>query len=100
MAKAASSREKLLDFFLANLGRVIGHEELQEASGHAAEWARRVRELRDEYGYRILTNKDRAELKPGDYLLETTKRVPVMPRSISKETRASAWMLAHPWVAP
>ena len=91
MPKPASSRERILDFFLANVGRVIGHEELQEASGHAAEWARRIRELRDEHGWQILTHKDRAEMKPGDYLLETTKRLPVLPRSISKETRA--WVL-------
>jgi hypothetical protein len=91
MPKQASSRERILDFFLANVGRVIGHEELQKASGGAAEWARRVRELRDEHGYQILTHKDRAEMKPGDYLLLTTKRLPVLPRSISKETRA--WVL-------
>lgn len=82
------SKKKILDFFLANVGRVIESKELQEASGWAAEWGRRVRELRNEQGYRILSHKDRADLKPGQYLLETTKREPIFARSISKETRA------------
>jgi len=82
------SKAKILAYFLANLGRVIESRELQEASGYVAEWARRVRELRDEEGYLILTHKDRADLKPGQYLLETADRRPATPRSISKETRA------------
>jgi len=35
-------------------------DELREAAGGITEWARRVRELRNEEGYRILTNNDRA----------------------------------------
>ena len=42
-------------------------------------------------GYQILSHKDRAGLKPGQYLLETTIRVPGFRRGISKETRA--WVL-------
>ena len=86
--KTAGSKAKILDFLLNNIGRVIEHDELQRASGNAAEWARRVRELRDEEGYQILSHKDRADLKPGQYLLETAKRVPAFTRGISKETRA------------
>ncbi|MFO0882871.1 MAG: HNH endonuclease signature motif containing protein [Pirellulales bacterium] len=62
--------------------------EIQKASGGASEWARRVRELRNEEGYQILTHKDRADLKPNQYLLETRKRVPAFKRGISKELRA------------
>lgn len=86
--KRAGSRQRILDFLLANVGRVIDGEELREASGNVSEWARRVRELRDEEGYQILTHRDRADLKPGQYILETTKRVPAFARQISKETRA------------
>jgi hypothetical protein len=39
-------------------------------------------------GYQILSHKDRAELKPGQYLLETLKRRPAFQRGISKETIA------------
>lgn len=82
------SKQRILDFLLANIGRVIGGDELREASGNKSEWARRVRELRDEEGYQILTHRDRIDLKPGQYLLETDKRLPAFARAISKETRA------------
>ena len=41
-----------------------------------------------EEGYQILTHNDRADLKPGQYLLETPKPQPAFAREISKETRA------------
>jgi HNH endonuclease len=81
-------RAGVLEYLLNNLGQVIEGEELREASGGQSEWARRVRELRTEYGYQILTHNDRADLKPGQYLLETDVRLPAFPRDISKETRA------------
>jgi len=82
------SKKRILDFLLANVGRVIEGEEIRAASGNVSEWARRVRELRDEEGYQILTHRDRRDLKPDQYLLETDKRLPGFARSISKETRA------------
>lgn len=88
MAKEKGSKALILEFLLANVGRVIESKELQEASGWKAEWARRVRELRDEEGYQILSHKDRADLKPGQYLIESVKRLPAFKRGISKETRA------------
>lgn len=88
MEKQKGSKQLILEFLLANIGRVIESKELQEASGWKAEWARRVRELRDEEGYQILSNKDRADLKPGQYLIESAKRIPAFRRGISKETRA------------
>lgn len=36
----------------------------------------------------ILTHNDRADLRPGQYLLETAKPQPAFAREISKETRA------------
>jgi hypothetical protein len=81
------ARAKLRAYFLANLGRVMNSDELREIAG-ISEWARRVRELRTEEGYLILTNNDRANLKPGEYLLESAKPEPAFERGISKETRA------------
>ncbi|NMB48185.1 HNH endonuclease [Candidatus Kuenenbacteria bacterium] len=86
--KEKGSKQKILDFLLINIGRVISSKEIQEASGWAAEWARRVRELRDEQGYQILSHKDRADLKPGQYIIISAKRKPAFARVISKETRA------------
>jgi hypothetical protein len=85
------SKQRILEYFLANIGKVLESKDIQAASGGAVEWARRVRELRNEQGYQILTNKDRSDLKPGQYLLETDKRLPAFSRNISKETRA--WVL-------
>lgn len=86
--KRLGSKAKILNYFLANLGTVLESRDIQQASGGASEWARRVRELRNEEGYQILTHKDRADLKPNQYLMETTKRRPAFKRDISKETRA------------
>ena len=63
-------------------------QELRDVAGGINEWARRIRELRTEEGYLILTHNDRADLKPGQYLLETAKPQPAFARDISKETRA------------
>ena len=84
--KGARSRLRL--HFLANLGRVMGAEELRPVAGDISEWARRVRELRTEEGFLILTHNDRANLKPGEYLLENATPQPAFARAISKETRA------------
>jgi hypothetical protein len=82
------ARKKLREFFLENIGVVLHAEQLREVSGNISEWARRVRELRDEEGYKILSHNDRSQLKPGEYLLETAKPEPAFAREISKETRA------------
>ncbi|MBV9960789.1 MAG: HNH endonuclease [Parafilimonas sp.] len=91
MAQKQGSKKLILEFFLQNIGKVLESRQIQAASGGASEWARRVRELRNEDGYQILTHKDRADLKANQYLMETTKRIPAFARNISKETRA--WVL-------
>jgi hypothetical protein len=88
MARKPGSKQMILEFFLQNIGVILESKEIQNASGGAVEWARRVRELRNEDGWQILSHKDRANLKPNQYLLETDKRVPAFARAISKETRA------------
>ena len=88
MPKQVGARAKLRKHFLENLGRVMESTELREVAGGISEWARRVRELRTEEGYLILTHNDRSDLKPGQYLLETAKPQPAFERAISKETRA------------
>ena len=91
MPRRKGSKQLILDYFLMNLGKVLESRDIQAASGGAVEWARRVRELRNEEGYQILSYKDRADLKRNQYLLESTKRTPAFKRNISKETRA--WVL-------
>lgn len=82
------ARALLRAHFLANLGRVMSSDELRQVAGNISEWARRVRELRTEEGYQILTHNDRSQLRPGEYLLENPKPQPAFERAISKETRA------------
>lgn len=88
MKRPKGARAKLRQHFLTNVGRKMGTEELREVAGGISEWARRVRELRTEEGYQILTHNDRQDLKPGEYLLENPKPIPAFARGISKETRA------------
>jgi len=88
MPRPPGSKARILAYFLKNIGKVLKSKDIQKASGGASEWARRVRELRNEEGYQILTHKDRADLRPDEYLLETDLRLPAFARNISRETRA------------
>jgi len=87
MAKKIGARSKLRDFFMAHVGEVLNSDTLREMAG-ISEWARRIRELRNEEGLNIVTHNDRSDLKPGEYLLVDTKPLPAFSRAISKETRA------------
>lgn len=82
------ARKKLKEFLLKHVGKVLDSDDLRKASGNASEWARRVRELRNEEGMNIVTHNDRSELKPGQYMLLDTKPLPSFARTMSKETRA------------
>jgi 5-methylcytosine-specific restriction endonuclease McrA len=81
------SRAKLRDYFTQNIGKILEADELREITG-TSEWARRIRELRNEEGLNILTHNDRSDLKPGQYILTDLKPRPSFERGISKETRA------------
>ena len=82
------ARSKLREHFLQNIGRIMDSAELRAVADYTSEWARRVRELRTEEGFQILTHNDRSDLKPGQYLLLDPKPIPAFERDISKETRA------------
>ncbi|MBI5678510.1 MAG: HNH endonuclease [Planctomycetes bacterium] len=91
MPRKPGSKQLILEFFLCNIGKVLESKDIQKASGGVVEWARRVRELRNQDGYQILSHRDRVNLKPNQYLMETITRLPAFARGISKETRA--WVL-------
>jgi hypothetical protein len=91
MAKKVGSKTRIKQFLLANIGRVIESRELYEASGEASEFARRAREVRDEEGWPILTHNDRADLRPGQYLMTAAPpetRGVEFSRGISSKLRA------------
>ena len=81
------ARDKLRKYFLEHVGEILDSNTLREIA-EISEWARRIRELRNEEGYQILTHHDRSDLKPGQYILENMKPQPAFVHEISKETRA------------
>jgi len=89
MAKKQSkgARAKLREHLTKNVGKVLNSDDLRNIAG-ISEWARRVRELRNEEGMNIVTHNDRSEMKPGEYLLVDLKPLPAFERRISKEVRA------------
>lgn len=86
------SKEKVRQFLLANIGRVIESHELQAAADGAVQYSRRLRELRDEEGWPILSHHDTTDLKPGQYLL---KEIPPEKRAIQFARGVSARLRAE-----
>lgn len=87
------SKERIRQFLLTNVGRVITSTEIRDAAGSdVSEWARRVRELREDEGWPILTHNDNAGLKPGQYLL---KEAPPQKTGISFSRNISAKLRAE-----
>ena len=86
--RGEGARAKLRKYFLEHVGEVLDSATLFEVSGGTNEFGRRIRELRNEEGYDIQTHNDRSDLKPGQYILLSSKPKPAFERSISKETRS------------
>ncbi len=84
-----SSKKRLLDFMIANVGKVLTSRKLQKAAGGAVEFGRRLRELRAE-GWLIETHRDDVALKPGQWILRSTNQSKPMAfaKGISREIRA------------
>jgi hypothetical protein len=87
-----SGKEKIRQFLLDNIGRVIESHELQKAADGAVQYSRRLRELREQEGWPILSHLDTTDLKPGQYLLreKPEKNLDVaFSRGISARLRAA-----------
>jgi len=88
------SKARIREFFLAHVGEIVTSIQLRDAAGaNVSEWARRVRELREDEGWPILTHNDSAALKPGQYLLQKTppKSPVIFARNISTKLRAQVF---------
>ena len=86
-----SAKEKIRQFLRANIGMVVTKDQIRDAAGDITEWARRVRELREDEGWPIITNNDSATLKPGQYMLVAPPPdtlPPIVSKSISAKLRA------------
>lgn len=76
-------RDKILKFLRKNVGQKVTGEELKYLAKDRSEWARRVRELRTEYGWPVVTqNTGRPDLDVGVYLLEADRQSPKHDRHI------------------
>lgn len=67
--RSDSGKEKIKQFLLDNIGRVIESHEIQAAADGAVQYSRRLRELREQEGWPILSHNDTTDLKPGQYLM-------------------------------
>lgn len=90
--RKVGAKARIRQFLLDHIGKTVTSIELRDAAGAGvSEWARRLRELRDEEGWPILSHHDSAELSPGEYLLREAP--PIKPdiafaRNISAKVRA------------
>ncbi len=84
----ASVKNKILDYFRRNPGERITGEELKYLAKDRKEWARRVRELRTEDGWPIVTrNSGRPDLGVGVYVLEEDRQAQEHDRRIPDPVR-------------
>ncbi|MBW1738669.1 MAG: HNH endonuclease [Deltaproteobacteria bacterium] len=83
-----SVRDKILKYMRANVGKGITNEELRYVAGDKTEWARRVRELRTEYGWPVATRSTgRPDLSVGVYVLQADRQSPEHDRHIADDIR-------------
>lgn len=81
-------RSRILQFLRKNVGRPVTGEELRYVAQNKTEWARRVRELRTEQGWPVMTrNTGRPDLGVGVYLLEEDRQSLAHDRHIPDPVR-------------
>lgn len=88
-----SIQEKVLMFLKENLGNEISGEELRYVAKNKTEWARRVRELRTEEGWPVLTKTTgMPELPVGIYVLASDRQSPKDDRAIKDDLRREVFV--------
>lgn len=81
-------RDKILKFMRASVGQKVTNEELRYVAQDKTEWARRVRELRTEFGWPIVTKSTgRPDLDIGVYVLQSDRQSPEHDRTIPDDVR-------------
>ncbi|MCK9175067.1 MAG: HNH endonuclease [Desulforhopalus sp.] len=86
--ESGSVRDKILKFLRANIGKEVMNEELRYVANNKTEWARRVRELRTEFGWPVVTKATgRPDLKIGVYVLQADRQSPAHDRNIPDQVR-------------
>lgn len=88
--KKASVTDKIIEYFRKNVGEEITGEELKYLAKNKSAWARRVRELRTEQGWPIITkNSGREDLAVGVYVLEEDRQTYEHDRRIPDPVRVA-----------
>ena len=88
--KKVSVTDKIIEYFRKNVGEEITGEELKYLAKDKKEWARRVRELRTEQGWPIVTkNSGREDLAVGVYVLEEDRQTYEHDRRIPDPVRVA-----------
>ena len=88
--KKASVTDKILEYFRRNIEKQITGEELKYLAKDKKEWARRVRELRTEAGWPIVTKySGRSDLAVGVYVLEEDRQAEEHDRNIPDAVRVA-----------
>jgi hypothetical protein len=87
--KKISVKDKVLEFLTVNVGRPVTGDELRYLADDKSEWARRVRELRTEEGWPVMTRTTgRPDVPVGAYVLASTKQAEPHDRAIPDYVRA------------
>jgi 5-methylcytosine-specific restriction endonuclease McrA len=81
------ARHRIRKFFEDNVGQIVTTAQISKIAG-ISEYARRIRELREDEGMQILSFRDRPDLKPNQYILIALERQPRFSHKIDKATRA------------
>jgi 5-methylcytosine-specific restriction endonuclease McrA len=93
MRKRVSSKQRIRDFLIEHVGKVVDSKQIRDAAGtDVSEWARRVRELREDERWPIVSHNDRSDLKPGQYILTALppgKGAVTFSKPISAKLRAA-----------
>ncbi len=88
--RKVSVTDKIIEYFRRNVGKQITGEELKYLAKDRKEWARRVRELRTEAGWPVVTrNSGRDDLPIGVYMLEEDRQAEEHDRHIRDDVRVA-----------
>ncbi|PTM10226.1 MAG: HNH endonuclease [Bacteroidetes bacterium] len=86
-SESLSARDKILTFLRSNIGKQVTGEELSYVS-KISDWPRRIRELRTEYGWPVMTKSTgRPDLPVGYYVLAEDRQDEEHDRHIRNEDR-------------
>ncbi len=69
MSEGLTGKKGIRAFLKERIGEIVTTEQIRDASGNQVQYSRRLRELRDEEGWRIESHHDAEDLKPGQYRL-------------------------------